>query len=121
MKKKICIFSIIIIICVMIIGVVIINKNKNTYEEYNSDYTDILDESTKNSYEEVYLPQLIAGKDTLMSLGVPESFFDEPYISYTTDTGFVSFINNDDGSILMIIVTIDEGSITDITVTTTGV
>lgn len=120
MKKKICIFST-IIICILIIGVVIINKNKNTYEEYNSDYTDILDESTKNSYEEVYLPQLIAGKDTLMSLGVPESFFDEPYISYTTDTGFVSFINNDDGSILMIIVTIDEGSITDVTVTTTGV
>lgn len=122
MKKKIGILIIVIIIAIcVVIGIIFINRNKNTYDNYSDrEYVDILNESTKLSYEETYLPQLVAGKDSLVSLGVPESFFDDPYISYTTDTGLVSFINNNDGSITMIIVTVDDGNITDVTVTTTG-
>lgn len=57
----------------------------------------------------------------LMQAGVSDAFFDEPYISYVTDTGFTIFINDNDGSITMIIANLNsDGGIEEVNVVRTG-
>lgn len=126
MKNKkgiVCILSIAaLVVACLIITFVHMTRNRNNYDDYAQmeKPVDIKDEERLMFYENNYLEQLVSKKDELIMAGVPESFFNEPFISFTTEEGFTTFITREDGSIIMIIVNIEDGEIVHVSVTETG-